>query len=316
MKKPSVPSRCGSVCAKPGTRAWSHSGTSARRSSAGSPCARPGTPARRPRSRRARSCRSSTRACRPGAARRRRRAGSPPARARAARGRSGRLAPARVGPRRERAEVRARRVDEHAVVARAARAARRRRRVRTSTRAPMRAARAPQRVGAAGMALDGDQLALVAHQRGEVGRLAAGRGAQVEHALAGPRREQPRDRHRGARLRHERAAAPTPATANASNGPSSTQALGQAGRRAGRHGQARRELGRVGAQRVDAQRGLGRLVAGGHQRARLVRAERVPPQLGDPLGVGVRERGLGGRGVGQRGDQRGRLARGRGAARR
>ena len=72
--------------------------------------------------------------------------------------------------------------------------------------------------------------------------------------------------------------------ANASNGPSSTSPSGRPGAGCDRDGQARRQLGRVGAQRVDAQGGLGRLVVRGHQRARGVRAQRLPPQRGDPLG--------------------------------
>ena len=64
--------------------------------------------------------------------------------------------------------------------------------VRTLTfaAAPMRAAVRRERRGAARVALDRDHLAAALHQRGEVGRLGAGRGAQVEHALAGPRVEQ------------------------------------------------------------------------------------------------------------------------------
>ena len=70
---------------------------------------------------------------------------------------------------------------------------------RTLERAhPLRRPRAAP--GPAGMALDGDDLALVAHQRGDVGGLAARRRAQVEDALARLRLERRRDEHRRARL--------------------------------------------------------------------------------------------------------------------
>ena len=62
-----------------------------------------------------------------------------------------------------------------------------------------------ERLRAARVALDGDDLALAAHERREVRRLAAGRGAEVEHALAGLRVERAGDEHRGARLRRVRA---------------------------------------------------------------------------------------------------------------
>jgi hypothetical protein len=52
--------------------------------------------------------------------------------------------------------------------------------------------------GAGGVALDGDDRPVVAHQRGQVRRLAARGGAQVEHALAGPRVQHAGDRLRGA----------------------------------------------------------------------------------------------------------------------
>ena len=124
--------------------------------------------------------RSGGRGCPVGAAR------APPGRPALRQRASGRLG--------ERAEVTARRVDEDAVelsraAARAASA------VRTSTMlAPMRSRGPAQRLGAAGVLLDGDDLALVAHQRREVGGLAAGGGAQVEHALARLGRERARRR--------------------------------------------------------------------------------------------------------------------------
>ncbi len=96
----------------------------------------------------------------------------------------------------QRAEAAARRVDEHAVEAAAERLGRdllgvgdldaHARRVH-----PLRLGR--QRLGAPRVALDGDDLAPVAHQRGEVRGLAAGRGAEVEDALAGLRVDGARD---------------------------------------------------------------------------------------------------------------------------
>ena len=102
-------------------------------------------------------------------------------------GSSGPLAPARVGARGERAEVRARRVDEHAVVGGRPPAARRRRPCaprRARAHARGRAPRAPAR-GPRGARRR--RRPAVLHQRGEVRGLAARGGAQVEHALAGPR---------------------------------------------------------------------------------------------------------------------------------
>ena len=118
-----------------------------------------------------------------------------------------------------------------------------------------------------------------------------------------------RHRHRGARLGHEQALPPIAARRTrrtARRGP----APRAAGRRAGwATGEA--SPGRSASCSVLARtRGLRGLVAGRHQRARVLRAERVAPQLGDPQRVGVLERGFGGRGVGQRGDERRRLARG------
>ena len=150
--------------------------------------------------------------------------------------------------------------------------------------------RAAQRVGAAGVALDGDDLALrwPSARRGawscrrarRTGRARARRAAGVE---------QLRDGHRGARLRHQQARSATRASRT---------------RRTARRGSARRPSVRVGTGRRSASAsgailsvlarsdGLGGLVVGGHQRAGVGRAERVEPQLGDPLGMRVGERGL------------------------
>ena len=122
-----------------------------------------------------------------------------------------------------------------------------------------------QRVGAAGVLLDGDDLALVAHQRREVGGLAAGRGAQVEHALA--------------RLRARALARPpSPRATAASAGRRSHSGASKRVERA-RRGSAPRSSTRVRQGRRSASSGavvlsvfarsdgLGGLVVGGHQRA-------------------------------------------------
>ena len=301
MKKPSVPSRCGRVWRKPGTRPCSHSGASERRSSA------------------RKSPRSARNACTtasfsageivqveytsvpPG------RSASAPARRiaawmRASRaGRVRRLAPARVGAGGERAEVASRAGRRGRGRRRRARAAARHRRCgpRRSA-APMRAAVRRSASARPGMALDGDDAPRALHQRGEVGRLAARRGAQVEHALAGPRREHARDGHRGARLRHEAALLPerrrrTRRTARRARAP-----------RVGPARDARPPEGPRRAPPASARSVLTRSAAsagslsGRHQRAGRVRAERVEPQLRDPLGMGVAQRGLGGVRVRQR----------------
>jgi hypothetical protein len=88
------------------------------------------------------------------------------------------------------------------------------------------------------------------------------------------------------------------------------QPLREAGGGTAGDGQAGGELTGADPQRVRAQGRLGRLVAGGHQRAGGVGAERLPPQLGDPGGVRVAQRGGRRPVVRQRADQGGRLARG------
>ena len=97
-----------------------------------------------------------------------------------------RLAPARVGAGLERAEVRARRVDQHAVVAarRIAAATRPRPRLARSRRRAARRSRAG-RSRAPRIELDRHDLALVPHQRREVGRLRA-RARRTGRAPARP----------------------------------------------------------------------------------------------------------------------------------
>ena len=128
------------------------------------------------------------------------------------------------------------------------------------------------------------------HQRGEVGGLAAGRGAQVEHALAGLRASSTlRDRHRGARLRHQQAVVPL---GRAEDVERRVEDQRLAVERV-RHGQALGErLGRsilsVLARRTAS--------AGSLSAAISARASGAPSasnhSCGDPLGVRVRERGL------------------------
>jgi hypothetical protein len=114
------------------------------------------------------------------------------------------------------------------------------------------------------------------HQRRQMGALAAGRRAQVEHALAGERREHARHEHRRARLRQERARAPR-GEPWASNGPPARAPRGSRGRRCVAHGQLARERGGVGDERVRAQRHLAARCRG-HQRTRLL--ARATPTTG------------------------------------
>ena len=241
--------------------------TAARRSAGRRPRSRrdrPGTPARRPRSRRARSCRWSTRACRPGAARRRRRAGSPPARARAARAGRRPCASARRAARRacrgpstagRRARGRRRR----------ARAARRRRRCapRSTSPAPMRAA--VRRSASARPAWRSTATTLPRPS------ISAARWVVLPPGAA--QRSSTRSPGRGASSRATVIAArdcgmkrPScqSGESNASNGAVEHSPSGRSG--AGRvgTGSAAASVGGVGAQRVDAQGGLGGLVVGRH----------------------------------------------------
>jgi hypothetical protein len=151
-------------------------------------------------------------------------------------------------------------------------------RVRTSTIvAPMRAA-----VGAARrrgrVLLDGDDLARVLHQRREVGGLAAGRGAQVEHAIARP----------GASARATAIAARDCGISS----PAPTRARRRC--RTGRRGQRLRQPRRRGREALGERCAVVRSVLA-RSAARPARcrppsargglgAEGLPPQRGDPLG--------------------------------
>jgi hypothetical protein len=141
---------------------------------------------------------------------------------------SGVLAPAHVGPGRERAEVRAGRVDEHPVVRARLLRLGRVAGADLDDRGAHPLGGAAQGVGAAGMALDGDDGAPIAHERRQVGRLAAGRRAQVEHALARLGRQRAAHRGRRARLRHEQALLPQRRREGV-EGRVEQQALGQVG---------------------------------------------------------------------------------------
>ena len=211
-------------------------------------------------------------------------------------GRPGGLRQRASGTGGERAEVGARRVDQHAVEGRSAR--RRRSHPRCGRRRwrPCGLAVRRRRVGAARVVLHGDERAAVLHQRREMGRLAARRGAEVEHALAGPRRERTGDGHRGPRLRHEPALGPQRRVEGVERRVEH-EPLGQAGCGMRRDVEPLRELLRGRLERVRAQDGLGGLVERGHQGAGLLGAERAEPQPGDPARIGVAERGLGGRGA-------------------
>ena len=310
MKKPSVPSRWGSVwrcgaqldAARPGPsragRPPRKSGCSAR-NAATTPSFSLG---------RDRAGRVDERAA--GAhARPRRRAGSRPGCCASRAGWSAVLRQRASGAAGERAEVRARRVDEHAVVgAGLVLGRRRRRRAPRRSVAPIRCAVRASAAARPRWRSTATTAPAVLHQRREVGRLAAGRRAQVEHALARPRVEQPRDGHRRARLRHEQPLAPL-GRAVGVEGRLEHQPLRQAGRRRGWHRQPRGQLGGGRAQRVGAQRRLGGLVVGGHQRPRAARARASSHHsCGDPLGVRVAQRGRLRRVLGQRLDQRAGLA--------
>ncbi len=247
MKKPSVPSRCGRRLQE----AWHapmlpqrHVG--AQVVGARSRAVRPGTPSRRPRSRWARSCRWSRRACRPGAGRRAPGAQDRRLLAREPGRQVGRLAPARVGARRERAEVRARRVDEHAVVGVGLLRRRRRRRRGPRRRRPPPCAR-PCAASASARPGDGARRP----RRPPSPPISAARWVVLPPGAA--HRSSTRSPGRGASSRATVIAARDcgmkrprahSGEANASNGAVEHETFGQAGRRMGRHGQCGRELRR------------------------------------------------------------------------
>ena len=117
--------------------------------------------------------------------------------------------PALVGARLQRAQPRARRIDEHAVERRFAGA----RLGGASQLDPhIASAHPPRRAGqlarTAAVPVDGHELTAGAHERGQMRRLASRRSAQVEHAIPGSRRHAARCHHRSAGLGDEGAVAP------------------------------------------------------------------------------------------------------------
>ena len=240
-----------------------------------SPRGRPGRLPRPARSRRARSCRSSRRGYRRASAPR-----APASRISALElgqrlGAAG-LAPAGVGARGERAEVAAGRVDEDAVEG-PRRAAASRPAVRTSTIvAPIRCAVCAQRLGAARRASRRRRSrprCPSARRGGWSCRRARRTGRARARRAAGASARETAIAARDCGI--SSAAAPTPAprrcrTARRGSAPrASTTCAGS---------RSASSLGRR-LERVGAQRRLGRLVVGGHQRARGLGAERVEPQL-------------------------------------
>ena len=138
-------------------------------------------------------------------------------------------------------------------------------------------------------------------ERGEVRRLAAGRGTEVEHALAGLRVERAGDGHRGARLRHEQrppahSASRGRRTARRATRPSGSRSAGcvATGRRSG-------ELLRASCASVFARSAVS---AGSLPAAISARASSGPSGVDHSSaiqsGMRVAQRGLGGRGVRQR----------------
>ncbi len=154
----------------------------------------------------------------------------------------------------ERAEVRARRVDEHAVE-RAADAARRRRRCapRRSSRPSARrcAASASARPGWRSTATISPALPISA-ARCVV--LPPGAAHRSSTRSPGCGRERARDRHRGARLRHEQAVAPTAARRTRRTAPSRTSPSGSASAACDATGSCAASVVAVDPQRVGAQR--------------------------------------------------------------
>ena len=202
MKNPSVRSRSGRVWRKRESRAEASSGWTAPRSSATHARARASSAAIRSSFSRARD-RAGRVDERPAGAQRR---GRPREDRLLDRGEAldqlGRLAPAGVGPRGERAEIGAGRIHENAIVAASEVGARGVCLRRTRTRvAPSRPPSSRELARPRGVELDRDDLALVSHPRRDRGGLDPRGRAEVEHPLARLRVEQRHDRLGGARLR-------------------------------------------------------------------------------------------------------------------
>ncbi len=263
MKNPLVPCTCGSVCRNSGRVGWRNCG----QASASEPSTRePAMRRRPPRPRRGSRCRRSRRLCRPGARGPRRRAaaraGARAAAESASAGRAGRRAPRAPSTGRRRARGRSRSARP------AARDRRRRRRGRSwhrgggrSPRARARAPRSPRRRRRRRRASS------PCHPAPRTGRARARRRpsrptspASCEPALCGQTR---------------------PSASALSSTCSTCQAPGTSG--SGTPSiSPRTSRTTVG----------GSLVLGPHQRPRRLGAEIAPPRLRDPVGIGVRERGL------------------------
>ena len=139
--------------------------------------------------------------------------------------------------------------------------------------APLARDRAPQQIDAAIAHVAGDQQAAAFHQRGDRRRLAAGRGAGVEHAR--PARDRRRAASRAATLRPARRTSPAPGPSPRSGWPSSTIERRRARTRVGMH---RRSSSRRRAVRASASRR--RLQAVGAQRHRAGRVVELHPRFG------------------------------------
>ena len=217
-----------------------------------------------PRSRPGRACRSTTPPRRPDGPPPARRAGSRRCSATRPAMRSGVIRQRRSRPRLQRAEARARRVGEHAVeraVGRAARPRRRPGRRRSSRPCAPHVVRSCS--ARSGSLLDADDLPRRrSMSAARCVALAARRGAEVEHALAGLRAEERRDALRGARHAACSARGATARGRGRRTGRRAATASGApapATRAADRRGEL---LGRR-LQPVGAQRRLGRLVERG-----------------------------------------------------
>ena len=215
--------------------------------------------------------------------------------------------PAQIGTRLQRAQAAARGIDQNPVKAAAVGAGAPLHRVgHLDAHAACAHPRAGslQRGGAAGVALDRHHLASVLEQRGEVRRLAAGGGAQVEHALPGDGCEHPRHQHRAPGLRHDRAPLARGRSPARRIRPRATRPSGSPGAGCDGHRQGGSHIGGAAQERVDADRRLGGLVDAPQQLARAFGAQLRPPQPRQPVRHRVQDRRVRGVGVVKLGDDR------------
>ena len=226
----------------------------------------------------------------PGRTARRRRSEDPCWSAASSRRRLGRRAPAQVGPSAQRAQARARRVDEDAVEALPVG------RSRASPCTTRTFARASARTCSRSCARPARRRARRPRPRPRRS-ISAARcvvlppGAAHRSSTRSPGRgpSARRDEHRGARLGHDARPPRTAREPAASNGGPEHDGPSGSARRVGpaRPSSAATSSASATSVLTRAAR-LGGLVVGGHQRARRVRAELLPPQLGDPRRVRVR----------------------------